>query len=133
LAIGKGSIWSHSTKQKLNTRSSTEAELVAVDDMMPQVLWTKYFLADQGFDIGPIRILQDNKSAILLEENGMASSSKRNRHIQIRYYFVTDQVHKKAITIKHCPTKSMRADFFTKPLQGSAFYEFRKAILGLPD
>jgi hypothetical protein len=125
VAIGKGSIWSHSTKQKLNTRSSTEAELVTVDDMMPQVLWTKYFLADQGFDIGPISILQDNKSAILLEKNG--------RHIQIRYYFVIDQVHKKAITIEHCPTKSMRADFFTKPLQGSAFYEFRKAILGLPD
>jgi len=43
------------------------------------------------------------------------------------------QTKSKAITIKHCPTKLMRADFFTKPLQGAAFYEFRKAIMGLND
>jgi len=69
MSMGKGSIWSNSIKQKLNTRSSTEAELVAVDDMMPQILWTKYFLNEQGLDMAPIRILQDNKSAMLLEEN----------------------------------------------------------------
>jgi hypothetical protein len=133
MSLGGGSILSNSTKQKLNTRSSTEAELVAVDDMMPQVLWTKYFLEEQGFNVQPIEILQDNKSAMLLEENGRTSSSKRTRHIQIRYYFVTDQISKKNIVIQHCPTKSMVADFFTKPLQGSAFYEFRKAIMGLND
>jgi hypothetical protein len=133
MSMGKGSIWSNSIKQKLNTRSSTEAELVAVDDMMPQILWTKYFLNEQGFKIASIRILQDNKSAMLLEENGISSSSKRTRHIQVRYYFVTDQVNKKTITIEHCPTKLMRADFFTKPLQDAAFYEFRKAIMGLND
>jgi hypothetical protein len=100
---------------------------------MPKVLWTRYFLMDQGFNVGPSRILKDNKSAMLLEENGMASSSKRTRHINIRFYFITDQVHLNNVTIEHCPTKSMVADFFTKPLQGSAFYEFRKAIMGLPD
>jgi hypothetical protein len=68
------------------------------------------------------RILQDNKSAMLLEENGMASSSKQTHHIHIVFYFVADQVHLKNVTIEHCPTKSMVADFFTKPLHGSAFY-----------
>ena len=34
MTMGGGSITSFSTKQKLNTRSSTEAELVAVDDAM---------------------------------------------------------------------------------------------------
>jgi hypothetical protein len=59
MSMGKGSIWSNSIKQNLNMRSSSEAELVAVDDMMPQILWTKYFLKEQGLDIAPIRILQD--------------------------------------------------------------------------
>jgi hypothetical protein len=117
----------------MNTRSSTETELVAVDDMMPQVLWTRYFLMDQGFNVGPSRILQDKKSAMLLKESGMASSSKQTCHISIRFYFIIDQVHLNNLTIEHCPTKSIIAAFFTKPIQGSAFYEFRKAIMGLPD
>ena len=38
MKMGKGAITSMSSKQKLNTRSSTEAEVVAVDDCMSQVL-----------------------------------------------------------------------------------------------
>jgi hypothetical protein len=95
MSMAESSIWSCSIKQKLNTRSSIEAEHYAVDDMMPQVLWIRYFLKNQGFNVGPASILQDNKSAILLEENGMASRSKRTCHIYIRYYFVTDQIHMK--------------------------------------
>ena len=66
--MGKGAITSLSRKQKLNTRSSTEAELVAVDDCMSQVLWTKYFLEDQGHPTQATVILQDNSSAIKLEK-----------------------------------------------------------------
>ena len=83
MALGKGVIYGTSTGQKLNTRSSTEAELVAVDDCMSHVLWTRYFLEAQGYDIKDCIIHQDNKSAILLEQNGRASSSKHTRHINI--------------------------------------------------
>ena len=76
MSLGKGIIYGTSTRQKLNTRSSTEAELVAVDDCMSQILWTRYFLDAQGYNINECIIYQDNKSAILLEQNGRASSSK---------------------------------------------------------
>ena len=49
LSLGKGAIYSTSQKQKLNTKSSTESELVGVDDLMPQILWTRLFLIAQGF------------------------------------------------------------------------------------
>ena len=49
MTMGKGSVYSTSVRQRLNTKSSTEAELVGVDDVMPQVLWTKYFLEAQGY------------------------------------------------------------------------------------
>ena len=88
MSLGKGVIYGTSTCQKLNTRSSTEAELVTVDDCMSQVLWTRYFFDAQGYNINDCMVYQDNKSAILLEKNGRASSSKRTRHINIRYYFV---------------------------------------------
>ena len=44
MTLGSGSLYSKSAKQKLNTKSSTEAELVAASDMSGQILWTKSFL-----------------------------------------------------------------------------------------
>ena len=40
LTVGKGSIVSVTQKQKLNTKSSTEAELVGVDDKSSLILYT---------------------------------------------------------------------------------------------
>jgi hypothetical protein len=77
-----------SPRQKLNTKSSTENELVGVDDMMPIIIWTRYFLLGQGYGVVENLLLQDNKSSILLERNGKASSGKRTRHINIHYFFI---------------------------------------------
>jgi hypothetical protein len=109
----------------LNTRSSTESELVGVDDMMPIICWTHYFLLSQGNGIIENLLLQDNRSSILLEQNGRALSGKRTRHINIRYFFITDRVNMKEISIDWRPTKEMVADFMTKPLQGSLFKKLR--------
>lgn len=70
MMVGKGSVYSTSTRQKLTTKSSTEAELVAVADVMPQILWTRYFLEAQGYQVAASTVYQDNQSAILLEKNG---------------------------------------------------------------
>ena len=98
---------------------------------MPQILWTNYFLVEQGYNIRDTIIYQDNKSAILLEKNGRLSSSKRTKHIKARYFFVKDYQARKEVKIKHCTTDNMIADFFTKPLQGDKFRKFRKEIMNL--
>jgi hypothetical protein len=51
MSLGRGSIIGISKKQKINTRSSTEAELVGVDDVAPQMLWARYFMEEQGTKI----------------------------------------------------------------------------------
>ena len=48
MSLGKGAIISTSIKQKMNTKSSTETELIAADNLMPHILWTNYFLNWQG-------------------------------------------------------------------------------------
>ena len=125
-----GAIISSSIKQQLNTRSSTEAELVAVDDMAAKIVWVKNFLKSQGMEIN-CRLHQDNQSAILLEEKGMSSAGKRSRHINVRYFFIKDLVEKGMVEINYCPTEKMIADYMTKPLQGSLFHRFKCRILGL--
>ena len=132
MTLGKGAIQSISKKQKLNTRSSTESELIAVDDGMSQVLWTKYFLEAQGYKIKST-INQDNESTIKLQTNGPKSIGKRSRHINIRYFFITDQIEKGNVEVRYCPTDEMEGDYMTKPLQGNKFHKFRKFIMNLPE
>jgi hypothetical protein len=127
---GGGAVQSISRKQKLNTKSSTESELVRVDDVSVMILWTKLFLEEQSYDINSNILYQDNKSAILLETNGKKSSGKRMRALNIRYFFLTDQVEKGNVTIVYCSADDMVGDFHTKPLQGEKFQKFRNAILG---
>ncbi|MGC8537318.1 MAG: Ty1/Copia family ribonuclease HI, partial [Rhizomicrobium sp.] len=94
MTYGGGAAQSISRKQKLNTRSSTEAELVGADDAATMILWTKLFMEAQGHTIEKNILYQDNKSTILLENNGKRSSSKRTRAFNIRYFFLTYQVEK---------------------------------------
>ena len=105
--------------------------MVAVDDLMLQILWTGMFLESQGFNVKDNIIHQDNQSAIKLEINGRGSSGKKTRHIIIRYFFVTDRLKKGDARIVYCPTDMLIADFYTKPLQGKQFRIFRNLILNL--
>jgi len=103
MTLGKGATYTASCKQKLNTKSSTEVELVALDDAMGQVLWTRHFWPTQGYTVPTTTIYQDNKSTILLAENSRSSSSKRSRHINIWYFFVTDKIKKDEVKVAFCP------------------------------
>jgi len=98
---------------------------------MPQIMWTRYFLEAQGYSCDDCIVFQDNESTILLATNGRASSSRRTRHVNIRYFFVTDRIEAGELRVEYCPTKKMIADFFTKPLQGALFYELRDFILNV--
>ena len=66
---------------------------------MPSVLWKMTFLEDQGYGVTENIFYQDNKSAILLEKNGKSSISKRMKHINIRYFFVIDRIHKGEMSV----------------------------------
>ena len=98
---------------------------------MPDVLWSALFLQEQGFEIKNNLIHQDNQAAILLEKNGKSSSGKRTKHINTRYFFVTDRIEKGDVSVTWCPTEDMTGDFWTKPLQGALFKRFRDLIMGV--
>ena len=126
----KGAIHSSSSKAKLNTISSTESEVAGVGERLPKHLWLRGFRAEQGGYSKEDVLYQDNEAAILLENNGRYSCKKGSRHAHIRYFFITDRAKSQEIKVMYCPTESMIADYFTKPLQGVLFYKFRDAIMG---
>jgi hypothetical protein len=133
MSLGRGVIYGTSKRQKLNTKSSTESEIVGTDDVVPQMLWTLYFLEAQGHKIDDNVLHQDNKSSILLENNGRGSSGKGTRHVDVQCFFVADRVKSGEVRIEHCPTGIMIADYFTKALQGETFSKLRNMIMGNTD
>jgi hypothetical protein len=130
--IGEGFFDVVSSKQKLNSKSSTEAELIGVSDYLTRLIRVRNWLIAQGYEVGPAILYQDNKSTITLAEKGK-SNSQRTRHVNIRYFFIKDRIDAKEIELKYMPTDDMVADILTKPLQGKKFIELRKRLLNLED
>ena len=133
LTVGKGAAMSFSSKQKINTRSSTEAELVGIDQAFASIMWGKHFIEAQGYTVEHNILFQDNQSTILLARNGRFSSSKRTKHIKHRYFLVKDYVDRGEIEIQYRETGKMWSDVLTKPKQGKAFRAFRAILMNVPE
>ena len=86
MTLGQGTVTSISKKQKLNTRSSTEAELVGSDDIMGDILWSQKFLEAQGYKVKHNILEQDNNSTIILQQNRNQNQSQCTRHLDICYF-----------------------------------------------
>ena len=130
MSFGWGTIHSRSSKQKLNTVSSTEAELVGVSEYFPRIIHITMFLEQLEYCMQSNVLMQDNQSAICMERNGKASTTGKSRHVHIRYFFMKDRVDKGEVEVQYCPTLEMLADYFTKPLQGALFHKFWDVIMG---
>jgi hypothetical protein len=73
--------------------------------MLVDVTYKRYFLEAKGYAETGTTIYNDNLSAMLLEKNGRASTRKRTRHINIRYFFVADRVKSGEVNTEHCHCK----------------------------
>ena len=129
--MGTGGSYAGSSKQKLNTKSSTESDISGVYDLLNQVIWTRHFLQQQVNNIHDNIIYQDNQSTIELDKNGRQLSSKRTRHINIRYYFITSRITNQEASMKLCPTLDMIGGYFAEAIQVSQFFHFRNIIIGI--
>jgi hypothetical protein len=129
VTLGQGFFYCKSTTQKLNTKSSTEAELVALSDHYGMGIWSRDFLIAQGYEVLPTIIAQDNMSTIALANKGR-STADSTRHISIRYFFIKNRVEDGEVILKYVSTNDMVADILTKPLQGQQFNALKSILLG---
>jgi hypothetical protein len=128
-SLGGGSVHAQSKVQKLVTKSSSEAEFVGVSDYGGVPIWVRNFLIAQGYTMKASDVEQDNMSSMALLKRGQPASA-RTRHINIRFFWLTDRVDQGELRIVYVPTEEMLADMLTKPLQGSAFELLRDRLLG---
>ena len=96
-------------KQKLNTGSSTDTELVGISDALGLIMWTKYFMEVQGYIFDSNILFRDNQSTILLANNGRSLAVKNSNHIKNRYLLIDDKVHQEDLEIQYNPTVEMMA------------------------
>jgi hypothetical protein len=122
-----GTVHAKSVKQKIVTKSSTEAELVAASDSANQGFFVRNFIRAQGYNIGPLVIYQDNMSCMALLAAGR-SSSERTRHIAIRYFWLKERVDSGEAIIEHKDGAELFANALTKPLQGPQFVREVKGL-----
>ena len=79
---------------------------MAIDHAMGQILWTWHILAAQGLPIPTTTIYQDNKSTIMLAENGTPSSSRQTKHLDVQYIFITDRIKRGEVKVAYGPTNN---------------------------
>ena len=139
LTLGTGAPISGSLSQKINTRSSTESELVGVDDVISLVEWSSLYSKYQVEkypkdhplkDLGKKNLVkQDNTSTIKMLKGGVRVCGQRTRNIHIRYFYAHERLKDGTITVEYCPTKEMVSDYLSKPLQGSLFRLHRNTLM----
>ena len=124
ITAGQGPMYVGSRKQKVVSKS----ELIGISDALSQVIWTRDFLIEQGYEVGPARLQQDNQSTMVLANKGI-STSEKTRHIGIRFFWVKDRIESGEVAIVYLPTEEMVADIMTKPLQGALFRKMRSLLM----
>ena len=84
-----------------------------------------------GYPQDTIDVLEDNQACIALANNPQ-KRSKRTAHIQVKYFWVNEQIKKGVFRNVYCPTKSQLGDMFTKGLPKASLHD-NMAKLGLVD
>jgi hypothetical protein len=128
LKYGGAVVLVRSTKQKINSKSSTEAELIALSDNLIYALRARDFIAAQGYEVGPVCAYQDNQSVLsMLKKPDRAPD--RTKNMKVRRIEVKELIKSGAVTVRYVPTNEMIADVLTKPLQGVKFVAMREQLL----
>ena len=126
--VGRTTVLCKSSKQKLVSKDSTEAELVALSDMKDEVLKCWEFMTEQGHNLPEPTLYQDNQSTIALVKTG--GGKYRNKYMRVRRERMQESLENGEVNIEYVSTKKMLADIFTKPLQGQLFFRMASGLLG---
>jgi hypothetical protein len=118
-----------SKKQTCVSRSSTEAELVALDHAAAEAVFLREVIDYMGVpQKEPTPLHEDNSGCVHLAEH--EASFRKTKHMHVKYFYVRELVEEKTVRIVQCGTDDQLADIFTKILGPSKFLMFRQRLMG---
>jgi hypothetical protein len=127
--MGTGAISWQSKLQPIVTLSTTEAEYISAVSAGTEVLWLRNLLQELGYPSqGPSTLYIDNQSAIAVAKD--PEHHGRMKHLDLRTYWLRQEVDHGKIKVVYLPTSDMPADLLTKPLAKPKVESLRK-LLGL--
>lgn len=112
----------YSKKQSSVALSSTESEIVAVCEAIPEAIWTRRQLLDLGkkFDENSRCIIyEDNQSCLKFIADNW--NSKRSKHADVKYRFIRDIVEAGLFKFKYVESSCQLTNVFTKNLSQIKF------------
>jgi hypothetical protein len=105
-----------SSAQHVISLSSAEAEVIALKQTVKETLWMRNLLQETYcVQDKPIKIFEDNSSAIKIVTNPIIS--KKNRHMEIGYYFIASHIEIGSIDVVKISGPINYADMLTKYLR----------------
>ena len=127
IKFGSGAVSWSSKLQPLVALSTTEAEYIAAVEAGKEMIWMRQLLTEFGVKVNEPSILRiDNQSAISVSKN--PEHHGRMKHLDLRFYWLRDQVTLGVITPLFVPTEEMPADLLTKPLARVKVERFRRMM-----
>lgn len=126
-----GAVFWFSKTQKCVTLSTTEAEYVAMSDVMKEVLFLRnvwrFMMPRAGMPCVPL--FEDNAGAIQIANNPVSNSN--SKHIDVRHHFLRELVERKEMELVHVPSEHQHADFLTKSLNEASFVRHRNYVMNI--
>lgn len=126
MMFAKGPIQWCSRKQNVVALSTAEAEYIAAAECCKQLQFVKTLLNELIDSEINANLHVDNQGAIKLIKSGQMSS--RSKHIDVRYYYISEKYDEGLFKLMHCPSEEQLADIFTKPLQCVKFKKFKDVM-----
>ena len=127
--IGSAAILYRSVKQKTVADSSTEAEVIALHELVQHLLWVISIYENMGVHISkPISVHNDNRSNLTLHSKDVVNFKGRSKYISRKYFSVFEHVESGELKLIWTGTDDLVADFLTKAVQGGKFKKFKIEI-----
>lgn len=132
--IGSAGIVYRSVKQKTVANSSTEAEVIALHDLIQHLIWIQGIYDSLQVSYSkPSTIFDDSIPTIKLNSAPIVNFAGRSKYIARKYFSVYEHVENGEIILRWTGTDDMIADVLTKAIVGNKFRKFKIALLGHTD
>lgn len=124
LTLGSGPIVSISRRQSTIAQSTAEAEFLAANDVVREIVWLTQLLSELRLPYKTPVLCVDNLSAIRQIKD--TDTKRRSKHIEIKYHYIKLKYKEGAFEVQAVTSERQVADILTKALSPEAITRLRK-------